>query len=135
VSTKIFVNLPVRDLNKSMSFFKALGWTFTPQFTDDTAACMVISDDIYSMLLTHKKFGEFTDKKVADGATAEALIAISVDAKAEVDRIAGAAITAGAKEAKPPQDYGFMQLRSFLDLDGHHWEILYMDPAHVQSKT
>jgi predicted lactoylglutathione lyase len=135
VSTKIFVNLPVRDLNRSMSFFKALGWTFNPQFTDDTAACMVISDDIYAMLLTHKKFGEFTDKKVADGATAEALIAISVDAKGDVDRIAGAAITAGAKEAKPPQDYGFMQLRSFLDLDGHHWEILYMDPAHVHSKT
>jgi len=135
VSTKIFVNLPVRDLNTSMSFFKALGWTFNPQFTDETAACMVISDDIYAMLLTHKKFGEFTDKKVADGATAEALIAISVDAKADVDRIAGAAIAAGAKEAKPPQDYGFMQLRSFLDLDGHHWEILYMDPAHVQSKT
>ena len=93
MSTKIFVNLPVKDLNKSMDFFKALGWSFNPQFTDDTAACLVISDDIYAMLLTHKKFGEFTNKKVADGATAEALIAISVDSKADVDRIAGAAIT------------------------------------------
>ena len=135
MNTKIFVNLPVRDLNRSMDFFKALGWTFNPQFTDDTAACLVISDDIYAMLLTHKKFGEFTDKKIADDVTVEALIALSVDSKADVDRIASAAINAGAEEAKPPQDYGFMQLRSFLDLDGHHWEVLYMDPAHVQAKN
>src|SRR5688572_7891890 len=118
MSTKIFVNLPVKDLNKSMAFFKALGWTFNPQFTDETAASMVISDDIYAMLLTHKKFTEFTDKKIADAKTAEALIAISVDSKAEVDRIVDAALKAGAQQAKPPQDYGFMQLRSFLDLDG-----------------
>ena len=135
MSTKIFVNLPVKDLNNSMNFFKALGGTFNPQFTDETAASLVISDDIYAMLLTHKKFAEFTNKKIADGTTAEALISIGVDSKAEVDRIAGAAIKAGAQEAKPPQDYGFMQLRSFLDLDGHQWEILYMDPAHVQSQT
>jgi uncharacterized protein len=134
MSTKIFVNLPVKDLTKSMAFFKALGWTFNPQFTDETAASLVISDDIYAMLLTHKKFGEFTNKKIADGTSAEALIAIGVDSKTDVDRIADAAIKAGGQEAKPPQDYGFMQLRSFLDLDGHHWEILYMDPAHVQPK-
>jgi uncharacterized protein len=132
MSTKIFVNLPVNDLNKSMAFFKALGWTFNPQFTDETAASLVISEEIYAMLLTHKKFGEFTNKKIADGTTAEALIALGVDSKSEVDRIADAAMKAGAQEAKPPQDYGFMQLRSFLDLDGHHWEIFYMDPAHVQ---
>src|ERR1700730_8849790 len=89
LSTKIFVNLPVKDLTKSMDFFKALGWTFNPQFTDDTAACLVISDDIYAMLLTHKKFGEFTNKTLADGATVEALIAIAVDSTADVDRIAG----------------------------------------------
>ena len=135
MSTKMFVNLPVKDLNKSMAFFKTLGWTFNPQFTDDTAACMVISDDIYSMLLTHKKFTEFTSKKIADSASVEALIAIGVDSKADVNRIADAAIKAGGKEAKPPQDYGFMQVRSFLDLDGHHWEILYMDPAHVQPQA
>lgn len=132
MSTKIFVNLPVKDLNKSMAFFKALGWTFNPQFTDETAASLVISEDIYAMLLTHKKFSEFTNKKIADGTTTEALIALAVDSKDEVNRIADAAINAGAMEAKPPQDYGFMQVRSFLDLDGHHWEILYMDPAHVQ---
>jgi uncharacterized protein len=135
MSTKMFVNLPVKDLNKSMAFFKTLGWTFNPQFTDDTAACMVISDDIYSMLLTHKKFAEFTSKKIADSGSVEALIAIGVDSKADVNRIADAAIKAGGKEAKPPQDYGFMQVRSFLDLDGHHWEIVYMDPAHVQPQA
>jgi predicted lactoylglutathione lyase len=135
MSTKIFVNLPVKDLNKSMDFFKALGWTFNPQFTDETAACLVISDDIYAMLLTHKKFSEFTSKSISDGATAEAIIALSVDNKADVGRIADAALAKGGKEAKPPQDYGFMQLRSFLDLDGHHWEVLYMDPAHVLPKT
>jgi predicted lactoylglutathione lyase len=135
MATKIFVNLPVKDLDKSMAFFKTLGWTFNPQFTDDTAACLVISDDIYAMLLTHEKFKQFTDKKIADGTSAEALIALGVGSKDEVNRIADAAIKAGGKEAKPPQDYGFMQLRSFLDLDGHHWEILYMDPAHVQANS
>ena len=135
MSTKMFVNLPVKDLSKSMAFFKALGWKFNPQFTDDTAACLVISDENYAMLLTHKKFSEFTNKKIADGATVEALIAIGVDSKADVARIADAAIKAGGQEAKPPQDYGFMQLRSFLDLDGHHWEILYMDPTHVQPQA
>jgi uncharacterized protein len=131
MSTKIFVNLPVNDLNKSMAFFKALGWTFNPQFTDETAASLVISDDIYAMLLTHKKFAEFTHKRIVDDTSVEAIIAIGVDSKVDVDRIANAAIKAGGHEAKPPQDYGFMQLRSFLDLDGHHWEIFYMDPAHV----
>jgi len=134
MSTKIFVNLPVRDLNKSMAFFKSLGWTFNPQFTDDTAASMVISEDIYAMLLTHKKFSEFADRKIADAGSVEALIGISVDSRAEVNRIVDAAMKAGAREAKPPQDYGFMWLRSFLDLDGHHWEVLYMDPAHVQPR-
>ncbi|TXL79554.1 hypothetical protein FHP25_06335 [Vineibacter terrae] len=135
MSTKIFVNLPVKDLDKAMAFFKALGWTFNPQFTDETAACLVISDDIYAMLLTHPKFSEFTSKKIADGTTAEALITIGVESKPDVDRIAAAALAAGGQEAKPPQDYGFMQLRSFLDLDGHHWEVAYMDPAHVQSQA
>jgi uncharacterized protein len=135
MSAKIFVNLPVKDLSRSMAFFKALGWTFNPQFTDETAASLVISDDIYAMLLTHKKFSEFTDKKIADAGSAEVLIAIGVDSNSEVDRIADAAVKAGAREAKPPQDYGFMQLRSFLDLDGHHWEILYMDPAYVQPQS
>ena len=135
MSTQIFVNLPVKNLKKSMDFFKALGWKFNPQFTDETAACLVISENIYAMLLTHEKFSGFTDKKIADDTTVEALVALAVDSKADVGRIANAALEAGGREAKPPQDYGFMQLRSFLDLDGHHWEILYMDPAHVQPQT
>jgi predicted lactoylglutathione lyase len=134
MSAKIFVNLPVKDLNRSMDFFKALGWTFNPQFTDATAACLVISDDIYAMLLTHEKFASFTNKSIADDSVAEALIAIGVDDKADVARIAEAAVKAGGREAKPPQDYGFMQVRSFLDLDGHHWEVIYMDPAHIQQQ-
>jgi predicted lactoylglutathione lyase len=132
MSTKIFVNLPVKNLSKSMQFFNALGWTFNPQFTDQTAACLVISDDIYAMLMTHEKFARFTNKSIADSSVAEALIAIGVDNKADVNRIADAALGAGGSEPKPPQDYGFMQLRSFLDLDGHHWEVMHMDPAHVQ---
>ena len=134
MSTKIFVNLPVRDLKKSMAFFGALGWTFNPQFSDETAASLVIAEDIYAMLLTHPKFAGFTDKPIADGKSAEVLISLAVDNKADVDRIVDAALEAGGRQAKPPQDYGFMQLRSFLDLDGHHWEILYMDPAHVQTQ-
>jgi uncharacterized protein len=133
MSTKIFVNLPVRDLNKSMAFFRALGWDFNKQFTDETAASLVISDDIYAMLLTHKKYAEFTTKQIADTSkTSQVMIALSVDSKEEVNRIADAAMKAGAKPVKPPQDYGFMQLRAFEDLDGHHWEVFYMDPAHVQ---
>jgi predicted lactoylglutathione lyase len=133
MTTQIFVNLPVKDLAFSMAFFRALGWTFNSQFTDETAASLVISDTIYAMLLTHDKYRQFTDKQIADTSkSSQVLIAISVDSKAEVDRIANAAIAAGATPAKPPQDYGFMQLRSLEDLDGHHWEIFYMDPAHVQ---
>ncbi|MEQ1608048.1 MAG: glyoxalase [Hyphomonadaceae bacterium] len=121
MSTKIFLNLPVKNLDKSMGFFRALGWDFNKQFTDETAASLVISDDIYAMLLTHKKFSEFTDKQIADTSkTAQILIALSQDSKA------------GAKEPRPMQDYGFMISRSFEDLDGHIWEVIYMDPSFVQ---
>jgi len=133
MASKIFVNLPVKHLDKSMAFFKQLGFTFNPQFTDDTAACMVISDDIYSMLLTEKKFGEFTKKAIADATkTTEVLTALTVDSKAEVDRLVDTALRAGATAAREPMDYGFMFGRSFNDLDGHIWEIIWMDPSHVQ---
>jgi predicted lactoylglutathione lyase len=133
MAKSIFVNLPVKDLPKSMAFFAALGWGHNPQFTDETAASIVISDTIYAMLLTHDKYRQFTDKVIADTQkTSAVLIALSVDTPAEVNSIVDAAVKAGAKEPKPPQDYGFMQLRTFEDLDGHHWEVLWMDPAHVQ---
>ena len=133
MSRMIFVNLPVADLPKSMAFYEAIGFTNNPQFTDETAACMVISDDIYSMLLTEAKFKEFSKKPIADAhKTTEVLIALSMDSKDEVNRVVDAAIKAGGREARDPQDYGFMFLRSFSDLDGHVWEILWMDPKHVQ---
>jgi predicted lactoylglutathione lyase len=131
--SKIFVNLPVKDLDKSKAFFGKLGYTFNAQFTDATAACMVITDDIYAMLLTEAKFKEFSKKPIADAhKTTEVLIALSMDSKDEVNRVVDAAIKGGGSEARDPQDYGFMFLRSFNDPDGHVWEILWMDPKHVQ---
>jgi predicted lactoylglutathione lyase len=131
--TQIFVNLPVKDLDKSKAFFGKLGYTFNAQFTDETAACMVISDDIYTMLLTEAKFKEFTKKPIADAhKSTEVLVALSVDSKEAVSKLVDAAIKAGGSENRDPQDYGFMFLRSFSDLDGHIWEIIWMDPKHVQ---
>jgi predicted lactoylglutathione lyase len=134
MATKIFVNLPVKDLPRSMAFFAALGFTFNKQFTDDTAACMVISDDIYAMLLTHAKFREFTRKEIADATkVTEVLTCLSADSKAAVDRLADAALAAGGTEAREPMDYGVMYGRSFQDPDGHIWEVIWMDPSHVQA--
>jgi uncharacterized protein len=133
MSRKIFVNIPVKDLKRSMSFFKELGFRFNPQFTDDTAACMVIADDIYAMLLTHAKFKMFTKKEIADPTRfCEVLTALSFESKAKVDDVLETALKAGATESGELQDYGFMYGRSFDDLDGHTWEIFWMDPDHVQ---
>jgi len=133
MTTKIFVNLPVKDLKRSMSFFKKLGFEFNPQFTDDTAACMVIADDIYSMLLTHAKFKMFTKKEIADTTrVTEALTALSCESKGMVDDLVETALKAGAVESGKLQDYGFMYGRSFDDLDGHTWEIFWMDPSHIR---
>jgi len=131
--SKIFVNLPVKDLDKSMAFFRAIGFSFNPQFTDKTAACMVMSDDIYAMLLTHDKVREFTKKQIADAhRTTELLTALAVDNKAKVNELADKALKAGAQEAYSPKDYGFMFARSFEDPDGHIWEVFWMDPAQGQ---
>lgn len=133
MTTKIFVNLPVEDLEKSKAFFAKLGYRFNPQFTDETAACMVITDDIYAMLLTKAKFKEFTKKAIADATqTTEVLTCLSVDSKAKVDEMLDAALEAGATEARDPMDYGFMYGRSFNDLDGHIWEIVWMDPRAAE---
>ena len=132
MNTKIFVNLAVKDLNKAMEFFSKLGFRFNPQFTDETAACMVISDDIFAMLLTEAKFREFTKKEIADATkTTEVLTCLSTDSKAKVNDIVDTALKEGATEAREPMDYGFMYGRSFNDLDGHIWEIIWMDPSHV----
>jgi predicted lactoylglutathione lyase len=133
MSTKIFVNLAVKDLGKSMDFFKAVGYTFNQQFTDETAACMVISDDIFAMLITEAKFKEFTPKKIADASTStEVLTCLSAESKDKVNEIVDKAIQAGATEFKDAQDHGFMFYRSFSDLDGHIWEIMWMNEDHIE---
>ena len=133
MASKIFVNLPVKDLKRSRAFFSALGYSFNETFSDDTAACMVISDDIYSMLLTEAKFKGFTPKAVADATkTTEVLIALSVETKAKVDELVDTALKNGATKTREAEDHGFMYERSFNDLDGHVWEIVWMDPAAAQ---
>ena len=124
----IFVNLPVADLPAARAFYEAIGATNEPRFTDETAACMVFSETIHVMLLTHDKFRQFTPKRVADAhATSEVLIALSADSREAVDEIADQALAAGGREAREKQDYGFMYSRSFEDLDGHIWEPMWMD--------
>lgn len=133
MSMKIFVNLPVKDLNKSMEFFKKLRFGFNPQFTDENAACMIISEDIYAMLLTHKFFKTFIKKEICDAAkSTEAILTLSVDNREKVDEIANKALAAGGKPFNDPVDDGFMYSKSFQDLDDHLWEILYMEPGVVQ---
>jgi predicted lactoylglutathione lyase len=132
MSTKIFVNLPVKSLKKSVDFFTQLGFRFNPKFTDDTATCMIITDDIYAMLLIHDKFKDFTPKTIANAhASTEVLIALSFDNRTKVDELVNKAIAAGGTEARAPMDHGFMFTRSFNDPDGHIWEIFWMDPAAV----
>lgn len=133
MATKIFVNLPVRDLDKSVAFFKQLGYSFNAQFTDATAACMVIAEDIYAMLLTHAKFKEFAPKPISDAMkSTEVLVALSCDSRAQVDERVRKAIAAGGKTYNDPQDLGFMYSHAYQDLDGHLWELVYMDPSVVR---
>lgn len=127
---KMFVNLPVRDLPRSIEFFTQLGFAFNPQFTDDKATCMIVSEEGYVMLLVEERFKDFTRKQLCDTSTfTEGLVALSADSRADVDKMADTAIAAGGKEAMPAMDLGFMYNRSFYDLDGHHWEVFYMDLA------
>jgi uncharacterized protein len=131
--TKIFVNLPVKELKKSMAFYEALGFKNNPQFTDDTAACMVISEDIFVMLLTHAKFKEFTPKEISDATkTTEVMNALSRESRAEVDETVRKAKAVGGSTFNDPTDHGFMYHHAFQDLDGHIWEVMWMDPSAVQ---
>ncbi|MBD7982262.1 MULTISPECIES: VOC family protein [Oerskovia] len=131
--TQIFVNLPVSDLEKSKAFYTQLGFSINEQFTDENASCVVISDTIYVMLLTHEFFRRFTPKSIVDaqGAT-EAINAISAESRTGVDDLADRALAAGGAQTNPPQDEGFMYSRSFSDLDGHLWEVMYMDPSTIE---
>lgn len=133
MSRLIFLNLPVRDLDASKEFFGKLGFDFDPKFTDETATCMIVSEQAFVMLLTEQKFGEFTKKGVADANLAtEAIVAVSAESRDEVDELADRALGAGATAAIDPLDMGFMYSRSFSDLDGHLWEVVWMDPAAVE---
>lgn len=133
MSVKMFVNLPVRDLEKAMTFFKAIGYIFNPQFTDETAACMVIGDDNYAMLLTHDKMREFTPRLIADATqVTEVIVCLSCETKPDVDKIVRKALAAGGSRIGEPRDYGFMIQDSFQDLDGHIWEHIWMDPSAIQ---
>ena len=133
MNKNIFVNIEVKDLAKAKEFFENLGYSFNPQFTDETAAAMVIHDNIFAMLLTHDKMKQFTKKEILDSHHAtEVLIALSCESKSEVDEMMEKVLASGGKEARDTQDYGFMYARSFEDLDGHIWEIMWMDPSHVQ---
>jgi predicted lactoylglutathione lyase len=128
----IFVNLPVRDLAKATAFYEAIGAEKNPQFSDHTAACMVFSETIFVMLLTHEKYLSFSKKPVAERGTSEVLIAFTQDGRAEVDAVLARGAAAGGRaDPNPVQELGFMYSRSLEDPDGHVWEMFWMDPAAV----
>lgn len=130
---QIFVNLAVKDLPNSKIFFEALGYSFNPQFTNEDGACLVISDTIYAMLLTEEFFKRFTSKEVVDAKkSTEVLVCLSAESRAEVDELVSKAVAAGGRIYNEPQDHGFMYGHGFEDLDGHLWELAYMEPSHVQ---
>jgi predicted lactoylglutathione lyase len=130
MATQIFMNLPVKDLDRSVQFFTALGFTFNQDYTDQNATCMVVNDDAYVMFLVEKFFQTFTSKEIVDATSAtEAIMAFSVDSREAVDQMVSKALDAGGTESQPVQDYGFMYSHSFQDPDGHLWEVMWMDPA------
>ena len=132
MTTKIFVNLPVKDLKRSMEFFTNLGYEFNLQFTDETAACMIVADDIYVMLLTHPKFKEFTPRAICDATkSTEVLMCLSCESRDNVNDMVGKAVAAGGMTYAPSKDYGFLYQHGFQDVDGHIWELIYMDPSAI----
>jgi uncharacterized protein len=134
MSRMIFVNLPVQDLTASMAFYTALGFSNNPHFTDDTAACMVWSEAIYVMLLTHDKWRQFTKRPIPATTSSEVMLALSCDSRDAVDAMNNAAKQGGTADINPVQDLGFMYSRAFTDPDGHIWEPFWMDPAAVPAE-
>lgn len=129
---KLFVNVPVADVQRSIVFFESLGFAFNPYFTDATATCMLVGEDAYFMLLDRARFATFTKRPVGDPtASTVALYAIGVDSREAVDAMVRQAVAAGGSHAVDPQDHGYMYGWSFLDLDGHHWEVFWMDPSAI----
>jgi len=132
VSTQIFVNLPVKNLKKSIEFFTKLGYTFNPQFTDNTATCMIVSENIFVMLLTEEKFKTFTPKSICDATqSTEVLVCLSTESRQKVDELVRKALAAGGTTYNNPQDHGFMYGHGFQDLDGHIWELIFMEPSAI----
>jgi hypothetical protein len=133
MTTKIFVNLPVKDLSKAKDFFNKLDFKFNPQFTDENAACMIVDENIFVMLLVEKFFKIFTKKEICDTIkNTEAIIALSADSREKVDEMINKAIGSGGIESREPQDHGWMYGRSFEDIDNHIWEIIYMDEKAIK---
>ena len=133
MATKIFVNLPVKDLNKSIEFFTKLGFSFNQQFTDETATCMIVTDDIFVMLLTVEKFKTFTPNEICNAKKyTEVLVCLSLESRPRVDEMVRKAVAAGGATYNEPQDHGFMYGHGFQDLDGHIWELIYMEPSAIQ---
>ncbi len=134
MATRIFVNLPVKDLNRSIGFFSRLGFNFNPQFTNDQAACMIIGENIFAMLLVEEHFRDFTRKEISDARkTTEVLIAIDAESRQKVDEMVRQAVAAGGSVYAEPQDHGWMYGHSFADPDGHQWEVLFMDEKALQA--
>ncbi|UXY16912.1 VOC family protein [Chitiniphilus purpureus] len=130
---QIFVNLPVKNLERSKAFFASLGFTFNPQFTNESAACMLVGENIYAMLLVETFFQSFTKKPVANAhESTEVLVGLSCESRAEVDELVAKAFEAGGNVPREPQDHGFMYGHGFEDLDGHVWELIYMEPGAVE---
>ena len=132
MAAKIFVNLPVKNINKSVEFFTYLGFTFDSQFTDETATCMVVAENIFVMLLTEAKFKTFTPKAICDATSCtEVLVCLTAENREKVDELVGKAVTAGGTTYNDPQDHGFMYGHGFQDLDGHIWEIIFMEAGAI----
>lgn len=132
MNTKIFVNLPVKNLDKSIAFFTQLGFKFNPQFTDKNATCMIISEDSFVMLLVEPFFQTFTKKPIADATKCtEVLVCLSAESRTKVDEMVSKAIAAGGSIYKEPQDHGFMYGHGFEDLDGHIWEVIFMESSAI----
>lgn len=135
MATKIFVNLAVKDLNKSIAFFTQLGFSFNPQFTDEHATCMVIAENIFAMLIVEERFKDFTKKEICNARkSTEVLIALDAESREKVDEMVRKAVESGGSIYMESQDYGWMYSHSFADLDGHQWEILYMDESAIPQK-
>jgi predicted lactoylglutathione lyase len=135
MARKIFVNVAVEDLDRSVAFFTKLGFEFDPRFTDESATCMIVSDEAYVMLLVRSRFQDFTKKQLVDPTTqTEAILAVSAESREQVNEFADTALEAGGSPANDPMDFGFMYGRSFNDPDGHLWEVFWMDPSAIEQQ-